>query len=154
MSIWTWGPGWDPLGELQRQVDRLFDFTTAAGPQVSQGWRQFPALNFYETAHDYLLVAALPGASPAELEITTVGRSLTLKGERRRGTAADEHYRREERWMGKWSRSLQVPDKADLSQVSATLENGLLTVRLPKVPESQPRQVPVIVRQPTVRSQA
>ena len=43
------------------------------------------------------------------------------------------------------TRTFQAPDKADLSNLNASLENGLLVLHLPKAPESQPRQVPVKV---------
>jgi HSP20 family protein len=149
MNVWTWRSGWDPLNELQRQVDRLFDFTLATSRQLWQTWRQFPAINLYETANEFILIAPLPGMQPEDLEITTAGNTLTLKGERKRpASAVNEHYRREERWLGKWSRTIAVPEKADLEQVNATLENGLLILHLPKAPESQPRQVPVKVKQP------
>jgi HSP20 family protein len=85
---------------------------------------------------------------PDDLDITTAGNTLTLKGERKRpASVANEHYRREERWLGKWSRTIAVPEKADLEQINATLENGLLILHMPKALESQPRQVPVKVKQ-------
>lgn len=141
---WTWRPGWDPLGELQRQVDRLFDFTAEQGRRLWQNGRQFPAFNLYETPTGYLLTAPLPGVKPEELEITVIGNTIGLKGERKRpADVSEEAYRRQERWQGKWSRSLAAPDKADLTRLNATLENGLLLLEIPKAAESQPRQVPV-----------
>ena len=149
MRVWTWRPGWDPLSELQRQVDRIFDFTADMSRQLWHGWRQFPPFNLYETQKEYIILALLPGAKPEDVEINIVGNSMTLKGDRRRlGSVLDECYRRQERWHGKWSRSIQLPDKADDTQVAASLENGLLVVRMPKVPETQPRQVPVTVSRP------
>jgi HSP20 family protein len=146
MNIWTWRPGWDPLSELQRQVDRLFDFTIDTGRQLWQTWRQFPAFNIYETTDAYYLAAPLPGVKPEDLDISVVGSTITMKGERKRpADVPDEAYRRQERWLGKWSRTVQIPDKADASHVNATLENGFLLLQLPKVPESQPRQVPIKV---------
>jgi HSP20 family protein len=149
MNLWTWRTGWVSLDELQRHVDRLFDFTLATSRQLWQDWRQFPAINLYETAEEFILITPLAGVQPEDLEITTTANTLTMKGERKRpATVADEHYRREERWLGKWSRTIAVPDKADLEHVTASLENGLLILRMPKVPASQPRQVPVKVNQP------
>jgi HSP20 family protein len=143
MRIWTWRPGWDPLGELQRQVDRFFDFTDS-GRQLWESGRQFPALNIYETSKEYLLTAVLPGVKPEDIDITVVGGHITLKGERKRAaTVSDEAYRRQERWVGKWSRTVQAPEKADVNELSASLENGVLILRLPKAPESQARHVPV-----------
>lgn len=144
MNLWTWRPGWDSLSELQRQVDRLFDFTVDAGRQLMQTFRQFPAFNLYETPNEYLFAAPLPGVKAEDLDITVAGNTLTLKGERKRPESVpDESYRRQERWIGKWTRTIQAPDNADVSQVEASLDNGVLALHLPKVPESRPRQVPV-----------
>jgi HSP20 family protein len=127
-------------------MDRLLDFTFDTSRALWQNWRQFPACNLYETPTEFVLIASVPGVKPEDLEITVQGNNLTLKGERKRSTTVpDEAYRRQERWHGKWSRTITAPDKADLSQVSAALENGLLQLRIPKAAESQPRQVPVRV---------
>ena len=146
MNIWSWNPGWDPFGELQRQMDRLFDLTATVGRHLYQNWRQFPAINLYEAETDYYLVAPIPGVRPEDLDVTIVENTLTIKGERRRTSAVpEEKYRRQERWHGKWSRTIQVPDNTDSNAVTASMENGVLVLRLPKVPESRPRQVPVQV---------
>jgi HSP20 family protein len=146
MNIWTWRPGWDPLGELQRQVDRLFDFTQDVSRQFYQTWRQFPAFNLYEATAEYLLVAPMAGIKPDDLDVSVTGNSLTIKGERRRSSdAPEESFRRMERWQGKWSRTIQMPDNADPDRLSATLDNGVLFLRVPKAPEGQPRQVQVTV---------
>jgi HSP20 family protein len=147
MNIWTWRPGWDPLGELQRHVDRLFDFTNQPGNLWPTG-RQHPAFNIYETPTEYVLAAPLPGVKAEDVDVTVVGKTITLKGERKRdASVADEAYRRQERWLGKWSRTVQAPEKVDLDKLGASLENGVLILRLPKAVESQPRHVPVQVNQ-------
>lgn len=146
MNIWTWRPGWDPLGELQRQVDRLFDFSQDVSRQFYQTWRQFPAFNLYEAPSEYVLVAPMPGIKPEDLDISITGGSLTIKGERRRsGDVSEEAYRRMERWQGKWARTIQLPEKVDSEGMNATLDNGVLFLRVPKAPEGQPRHVPVTV---------
>lgn len=144
MSIWPLRAGWDALDELQRQMSRLFDFTLSSSRNLFQNWRQYPSCNLYETQGEYIFLIPLPGAKAEELEITAMGNSLVLKGERKRSQGdPQETYRREERWVGKWSRTLQVPEKADMSQVAATMEDGLLLLRVNKAKESQPRQVVV-----------
>jgi HSP20 family protein len=148
MNIWTWRPALDPLSELQRHVDRLFDFTALVGRQFWQSWRPFPPYNLYEAPSEFVIIAPLTGVNPEDLEVSIAGNALIVKGERKRSdNVADEQYRRQERWQGKWSRAIPIPDKADASQVSASLDNGLLTIRMPKVLESLARHVPVTVTQ-------
>jgi len=144
MSIWPLRAGWDALDELQRQMSRLFDFTVSGSRSLWPNWRQHPSFNLYETPGEYIFLLPLPGTKAEELEITAIGNSLVLKGERKRGEGdPQETYRREERWVGKWSRTFQAPEKADMSQVSATMEDGLLLLRVPKAKETLPRQVKI-----------
>ncbi len=146
MNIWNLRSGWDSLSELRRQMDRLFDITLDPSRLFGQSWRQFPLYNLYEMPTEYLLVAPLPGLGVEDLEISVVGNALTIKGERKRpASVPDEAYRRQERWLGRWSRTLTAPEKADLSKVTATLKNGLLLLQIAKLPEAQPRQVPIRV---------
>jgi hypothetical protein len=49
--------------------------------------------------------------------------------------------------MGRWSRAIQLPDRADTSQIHASIEHGLLILQVAKLPEQQPRQVTVKVGQ-------
>ncbi|MCS6975673.1 MAG: Hsp20/alpha crystallin family protein [Gemmatales bacterium] len=149
MNIWTWRPTLDALGELQRQVDRLFDFTQDVSRQLYQAWRQFPAFNLYETPNEFWLLAPMPGVRPEDLDVTLLGSTLTIRGERKRpDQVPEEAYRRMERWVGKWSRTVQLPESADADKVSALLENGVLYLRIPKVSEGQPRQVQVKTSSP------
>lgn len=144
MRLWTWRPGWDPLSELQRHVGRLFDLTLDTSRQLFESWKQYPALNLYETASEFIVLVPLPGARAEDIDITVTGNTLTLRGERQRGgNGKAENYRREERFYGKWSRSIQAPEKADLDRIEASLENGILLIKIAKLPELQPRQVPV-----------
>jgi hypothetical protein len=74
------------------------------------------------------------------------GGALTRKGERKRpGAVPEESYRRQERWMGRWTRTIQMPPRADLESISASLENGLLLIRIPKLPEATPKSLPIKV---------
>jgi HSP20 family protein len=50
---------------------------------------------------------------------------------------------RQERQPTRFSRSFTLPYKVNGETIAATLENGVLTVTLPKAPESQPRQITV-----------
>jgi HSP20 family protein len=142
MSGLPWQRRWDPFHELQREVGRLFEsldpFQSARRAQV------YPPLNLYDAGDRYILSAQLPGAAPGEIELTITGETLTIRGERKRSEAVkDDSYRRQERPMGRWARTVTLPDRVDGAQVSASFSNGILTVTLPRAESAKPRHITV-----------
>lgn len=132
---------WDPFGEFQREVGRLFETL-----QAPRAWRAraYPPLNLYETEDAYVVTADAPGMEPSTLDLALTGETLTIRGERRRPEAvAEESYRRQERPFGRWSRTLTLPGHIDGAKVAAHYANGVLTVTLPKAEEARPRQIAV-----------
>ena len=148
MNLWIWRPGMDGLDDLQRQMNRLVDWTlNVVGQHFSPSWQPLPSCNIYENETEYQFLMPMPGVRSQELDVQVSGSQLVIKGERKRPEQInDEQYRRQERWMGRWSRSIQLPDRADANQIQATLEHGLLLLQIGKLPEAQTRQVPVAVK--------
>jgi HSP20 family protein len=144
VAVFRWGQPWVPFHELEREVDRLLATVSLSFQGVRFG-RQFPAVNLYEVGHELLLTAELPGVRPEELEVTVADGILTLQG-RRSGPqdVPDDRFRRQERARGAWQRSLQLPERVLEDQLSAEFLNGVLKVRLPRAPVSQPRQIKVV----------
>ena len=85
----------------------------------------------------------MPGLKSEDLELSVVGNELTIKG--RRDTASEEGttFHRRERGFGEFVRAIKLPVEVDSAQVSATLVNGVLTVRLPKAEAAKPRKISV-----------
>lgn len=138
----SWRGGWDPFEELQREVGRLFQ---SLGPFPSPRLvRLFPLVNLYAAEDEYILAAQLPGLAPEEVELTVTHETLTLRGDRRRTEGVkDDAYRRQERIMGRWSRTITLPDRIDESRATAHFANGVLTARLPKAEGAKPRHIVV-----------
>lgn len=141
---WAADP-WRDLGQLRREMDALFSRfagpTTAASP-----WRGvFPAVNLYETADAYIVTAELPGVSSDDIHVSLEGTTVTLEGERKidHATAQAASIHRQERQAGSFKRAFQLPAAIEADKVEATHRNGILTLRLPKTPEHQPRQIAV-----------
>jgi len=142
MNGTQWQGRWDPLRELQREVGRLFDSLDPFQPL--RNVRQYPAVNLYDAGEGYILSAQLPGVAAEEVELTITGETLTMRGERKRPEGVkDDSYRRQERPVGRWSRTITLPDRVDSTQVSATFTNGILTVNLPKAENARPRHIAV-----------
>lgn len=143
MAIFRWGRAWPQVGDLEREVDRLMRSVNLSLQGVRLG-RRFPPINLYDTGDAYLITAELPGARAEDFELTIQSGVLTMQGRRDDPEEVPEdRYRRRERFYGTWTRSLNLPDRIDESQLSARFEDGVLRIQLPKLPETQARRIPV-----------
>jgi len=137
-----WGAEpWPHFGALRREMDDLFERFGAFGPATARG--AFPALNLYETPEAFVLTAEVPGVAPEDLEISLEGSTLTLRGERKANPDAEASVHRTERAVGSFQRAIDLPVVIDGDKVEAVHRHGVLTLRLPKAPEHQPRQIQV-----------
>jgi HSP20 family protein len=111
------------------------------------GWRAarvFPAINLTEDADNYYVRAELPGIKADALDIQTVGRNLTLSGERTIASEGEHvRYHRREREAGKFSRIIGLPGDINTDKVDAKLVNGLLTVTIAKADAAKPKQITI-----------
>ena len=103
---------------------------------------RFPALNVWETDAAYHLEAELPGVRSEDLELTVEENELLLKGERKAPEVEGSAVRRE-RNLGHFERRLALPLPVAADAVVARLEDGILTVTLPKHESTRPRRIPV-----------
>jgi len=119
---------------LRHEVDRLFDSMvhTAWGSTRQQScWR--PACDVSEEPDQYRLEVDLPGVRTADVSITAEGRTLRIEGVRertQRGVAGRPHL--VERMSGRFLRTFQMPPDADAEGIQARLNEGVLTVEVPR----------------------
>ena len=118
---------WREMDRLQREMNRMMD-------GFSEGARsEFPPVNIWANEENAMVTAELPGVSTEDLDISVVGDTLTLFGERQAQNGDEEQtYRRRERWQGSFSRTLQLPFRIDAEAVDATFAHGILSVVLPR----------------------
>jgi HSP20 family protein len=133
----------DPLLELHREMDRLFDNVfggpVAAGGGTSQGGlTSMPRIDVHEDEREICIFADLPGVKPSDVEVRVDGDMLTISGETKSETdrtQADYHIM--ERSRGRFQRRVQLPYSVDPDQVRAECNHGVLTVHLPKQAQQQ-----------------
>ncbi|MGV3539292.1 MAG: Hsp20/alpha crystallin family protein [Rufibacter sp.] len=95
-----------------------------------------PAVDLWETEHNYQLQVALPGVKKDNINVEFQDGVLTVSGERAFSKEEKEHkYHRVENLYGKFKRSFQLPDHVDASAIDAQFESGLLHITVPKVEE-------------------
>jgi HSP20 family protein len=103
-----------------------------------------PAFEVKETKDAYLVKADVPGIDERDLDVTLTGHRLSVSGKRE-----EEHeekadrYHTYERDFGTFSRNFSLPEGADVEALRASLEQGVLTVTVPKKPEVQPKKIAV-----------
>jgi HSP20 family protein len=133
---------WEPVS-MNRLFTTLFDTPTGAAPTMS---RWIPAMDFAETDDAYVLRADLPGLTPDDVSIELEHRVLTISGERRAEDMKEgTGWRRVERSFGKFQRSITLPEGVDADAVTASFDNGVLSVTIPKPEERRPRKVAIAV---------
>lgn len=143
MPVFRFRDSWEPLRDLERQVDRLLEAIPFPFPTIRLE-RQFPPVNVYELDDEYLLTAELPGVAAKDLDLSVAQGVLTLKGSRDAPTGVqDEQFRRHERMWGAWERSLPLPERVIEEQISVDFHDGILRVHLPKAAEAKPRKIQV-----------
>jgi HSP20 family protein len=124
---------WDPFAEME---------------PVLTGRAFAPAFEVKETKDAYIFKADLPGMKEDQIDISVTGNRLAVSGERsEEERKEDENYFAYERSYGAFSRSFTLPEGADLEHVQADMKDGVLNIRVPKKPESQPRKVQVQAEQ-------
>lgn len=144
MAVWRFYPYrdmFDRWSKLTREMDRLMSNDPAPGLASWSG--VYPPVNFYEDDDHYYLTAELPGVDPADLDISVVGETLTLGGQRKIEVGDQVSFHRRERTEGRFRRVITLPGLVKADQIEATAQNGLLNITLPKADEIKPRQIKV-----------
>ncbi|MEV0286395.1 Hsp20/alpha crystallin family protein [Kribbella sp. NPDC050820] len=127
-----------------REFDRLAQQLTGA---VSPGTWSRPSpmpMDAYRSGDDYVIVFDLPGVSPDAIDLDIERNVLTVKAERR-PAALDEDVEMQvaERPLGVFSRQLFLGDTFDADRISASYENGVLTLKIPVAAQAKPRRIAV-----------
>ena len=91
----------------------------------------------------FTLKALLPGVHPQDVDIQIVNEIVTISGELKADREEGAAYLLAERPSGKFHRVISLPTPLDSSNVKADLENGVLTLVIPKAEEAKPRTIKI-----------
>jgi len=101
-----------------------------------------PEVNIFETKEGYVLEAEMPGVNKDGLEITLEGNEITIVGHRATESVPGELLFQERR-QADYRRVFELDPAIDTSKVSAKMEQGVLTLTLPKSERVKPRMIAV-----------
>ena len=141
---------WDPFKEmddLQRRLGSILGLTPqrpSTGKEEMTVAQWLPLVDISEDDKEYLIKAELPEVKKDEVKVTLEHGVLTLSGERKfEKEEKNKRFHRVERAYGSFTRSFTLPDDADAAKVTAEFKDGLLTVRVAKSEQAQPKAIDV-----------
>ncbi|MFO8026564.1 MAG: Hsp20/alpha crystallin family protein [Opitutales bacterium] len=134
-----------PQSPAASAFNRLFDLGGSSMDRVGSIFDDFfsnavgynqPAADLYEDEHNYYARFELPGLKKDEVDLELENSVLTISN-------VEKEKSEEGEVRTSFRRSISVPDGVDLEKVSASLEDGVLTVTMPKAEARKPRQITV-----------
>jgi len=128
------------MDELRRTVERAWRDGDGFPAERTGAW---PRLSLWDEGSNLVLKADVPGLTEKDVQLQLTQDVLTVTGERRSDAPEGYSVHRQERLPARFSRSFTLPVKVDGAAITASLKDGVLTVTMPKAPESQPRQIAV-----------
>jgi len=118
-----------PFDQLTRTVARSA-FLPPADVTVSDG--------------DVVLTMDLPGLTAEDLQLEVLDGHLVVRGERRRPEVTEgTRWTHSERTFGAFERRLRLPDGVDPDRITASMDNGVLSLIVPKPERMRPRAIQI-----------
>jgi HSP20 family protein len=131
------GLAWNPFREMEELLDRYSRSTGRAMPGIYEelstpDWSPFTDVD--ETPDSYRIRAELPGVRKQDVIVSVSGGTLEIKGEKRAELKSEEANRRHrsECFFGSFCRTYNLPPDVDITAAAARLNDGVLTIRIPK----------------------
>jgi HSP20 family protein len=124
----------DPFSELDRLAGNLLQFRPGA---------RFMPVDLYRDEAQYVLTADLPGIDPGSVDVDVDGQLLTIRAERTEGIHDAVKWLSQERPYGSYLRQFNLGDGADAQRITASYDNGVLTVTIPIAERAKPRKIQI-----------
>lgn len=102
-----------------------------------------PAVNIYETQEGYVLEAELPGVNKDGLSVHLEGHLLTVEGRRPAPALPESGLFYRESSAADFRRVFELDPAIESANISARMEQGILTLTLPKAEAAKPRKIAV-----------
>ena len=148
MAIQRWYP-WNGSGGVGRYAGEMAWHPLMTITRPSAWWRMpaeglvlMPAVELLEEEDKFVVRAELPGMKKEEIDVSLLGSTLTIEGERKaESEVKDDGYHRRELAYGRFRRSMVLPETVRPRKVEATYEDGILEIALPKAAKARRKKV-------------
>lgn len=124
----------DPFGDFDRLTSQLMSRPTP---------RLMP-VDLFREGDRYVLAADLPGIDPGSVDVDLDGHVLTIRAERTAATHESATWIAKERPYGSYVRQFSLGDGIDTDGISATYDNGVLSVVIPVSERAKPRKIDIL----------
>ena len=140
-------------GNYREQVIHK-DFTTQPMPEENQKQKKKEdwlsesegqlTIDVYQTHNDIVIKSTIAGVKPEDIDVAITNDMVTIKGKRQKDeeVKTEEYYYQECYW-GSFSRSVILPVEVDSDSAQASMKNGILTIRLPKIEKTKTKKLKV-----------
>ena len=138
------------MEEMGRYFEDVF-----GRPFLPAVWRRIPSedlvwapsIAVVEKEDKFLINVELPGVKEEDINISLVGNTLTIEGEKETESEVEKKgYYYTESSYGSFSRSITIPSTIDTSKIEANCDKGVLEITLPKAPEVKPKKIAVAAK--------
>lgn len=130
------------LRRLQREIDQIFNGMYPGAEEDAETMQWTPRVDLSETDDAYLIHMDVPGIKREDLEINYQDGTLTIRGHRQESHEEERgSVVRMERSYGRFFRSFSLPTSIQTENISASYEDGVLKINVPKAEESKPKRI-------------
>lgn len=135
-----------PVTNILDEIDTLINSTLVPFPGISKINRtdRTSGVTMKDSGEQVLVTVALPGIKKEDVTVNLNDGTLIVSAERKQPELQEnEQWIRNEISYGKFERTIDLPYSVDVEKVSATQENGILSIVLPKHENAKPKQISI-----------
>lgn len=101
-------------------------------------------VDVYQTDDEIVIQSTIAGVTADDIDVSITNEMVTIKGHRKHEEKIKESdYYYQELYWGAFSRSIILPEEIDANNAKASMKNGVLTLRLPKLTKSRTKKIRV-----------
>lgn len=139
--FWNWTTAFEDMESLRRDMDSMMKRTQR---YIQGDSSRYPALNIYNHEDKVMVLAQIPGVAKEDLDIQFAKGKLTIAGERRLPDQGEQVVQlRHERGLGRFEKSIHIPIDVDVDAIQAKVQDGILSLELPKAETAKAKQITV-----------
>lgn len=117
-------------------------------PTQNQDWMEDYegqlAIDAYQTESEVVIKAPIAGVKAEDLEISITDEVVSIKGQRKESEEiVRENFFAQECYWGSFSRSYSLPVQVNSEKATASMKNGILTIKIPKIEQTKTKTIEI-----------